>query len=465
MFQNMCDLDALRDGYMNYISSSIDGELFLENRVDDVWRIDHSILQTNTSSISRGFGVRFFADDKVSYGYSSDMSVDALHRICKNLSRAQGAVYGECDSHSHEKEKYYTSDVLSHEGNVDCAAFLSALDVYARSRSSRILNVSAVIATSAQDVCIIPAFGAMVSDRRPMVRLSVQVIMRDASGRTESGVYSGGGRYSLEKLLSEENMRLYVDEAIRHAEVMLLAQDAPAGSMPVVLGNGWTGILLHESVGHSLEGDANYKRASVFHDKMGEIIAAPGVHVVDDGTVCDARGSLNVDDEGVPSMNTPLIENGRLCGYMHDKRSAMLLKSAVTGNGRRESYKHMPLPRMRNTYMLGGDAHIDEMISSVAYGVYAKSFGGGQVDTASGQFVFAASEAYMIENGRITYPIKGAMLIGSGSEVLRDIKMIGSDFALDPGVGTCGKDGQQVPVGVGQPSVLLSKITVGGVMA
>lgn len=463
MFQKICDLDALRNGYMGYISPSVDGELFLESRVDDVWRIDHSILQTNTSSVSRGFGVRFFADDKVSYGYSSDMSADALHRVCKNLSRPHGAVYGEKQTSSDVQQEYYVAS--RHECDVDCVAFLSALDMYARSRSSRILNVSAVIATSLQDVCILPAFGEMVSDRRPMVRLSVQVIMRDKSGRTEAGVHSGGGRYALSRLLNEANMRLYVDEAIRHAEVMLVSQDAPAGSMPVVLGNGWTGILLHESVGHSLEGDANYKRASVFHDKMGETIAAAGVTIVDDGTMLDARGSLNVDDEGVPSMKTTLIENGKLCSYMHDKRSAMLLKSSVTGNGRRESYKHMPLPRMRNTYMLGGDASVEDMISSVSHGVYAKSFGGGQVDTASGQFVFAASEAYMIENGHVTYPIKGAMLIGSGGEVLRDIKMIGNDFSLDPGVGTCGKDGQQVPVGVGQSSVLLSKITVGGVSA
>jgi TldD protein len=339
--------------------------------------------------------------------------------------------------------------------------FLKSIDAYIRSKYPHIRHVTAALAGSWQVASIINDRAEKTCDIRPLTRLSVSVIA-EKNGVSESGLHSGGGRFGYDSLMTDEVKIIYADEAVRQVSVKLEAIKAPVGEMAVVLGNGWTGILLHEAVGHGLEGDAVRKKTSSFHNLLGEQIASSGITVVDDGTIENRRGSINIDDEGTRSQRNVLIENGKLVGFMYDRMNSRLMGKAATGNGRRESYLHVPLPRMTNTFMTAGNARLDEMIASVKNGVFAKSFSDGQVDVASGKFVFSASEAYLIENGRVTLPVKGAMLIGDGPSILKKISMVGSDFSLDPGVGTCGKDGQWVPVGVGQPSVLIDKITVGG---
>jgi TldD protein len=339
-------------------------------------------------------------------------------------------------------------------------ALLESVERYARARDTRIKQVIANLAGEYEVMLVARSDGVMAADVRPLVRLSVQVIAED-NGRREQGSAGGGGRFDY-SFFTQEVLRGYVENAVEQAIVNLDARPAPAGTMTVVLGPGWPGVLLHEAIGHGLEGDFNRKRSSAFTGRIGERVAAPGVTVVDDGTLHRRRGSLNIDDEGNPTQRTVLIEDGVLKTYMQDMLNARLMGVAVTGNGRRESFAHAPMPRMTNTYMLAGDKDPQDIIASVKRGLYAKNFGGGQVDIVSGKFVFSASEAFMIEDGRITYPVKGATLIGNGPDALTRVSMVGNDMSLDPGVGTCGKEGQSVPVGVGQPTLRIDGLTVGG---
>jgi TldD protein len=344
------------------------------------------------------------------------------------------------------------------------AALLSEIDSFARAADRRVTQVMASIAGEWQVVEILRADGSRIADLRPLVRLNVSVVM-EQNGRRESGSHGAGGRTSYAPLIDPAYWQSAVHEAIRQATVNLESIPAPAGEMPVVLGSGWPGILLHEAIGHGLEGDFNRKQTSAFAGLMGSRIAAKGVTVVDDGTLKDRRGSLTIDDEGTPTSRTTLIEDGILIGYIQDRQNARLMNMRATGNGRRQSYAHSPMPRMTNTIMLGGDATKEDMIKSVKRGLYAVNFGGGQVDITSGKFVFSAAEAYLIEDGKVTAPVKGATLIGNGPDALTKVEMIGNDPALDPGIGTCGKNGQGVPVGVGQPTMKMSGLTIGGTAA
>ncbi|HMY62406.1 MAG TPA: metalloprotease TldD, partial [Nitrosomonas sp.] len=337
---------------------------------------------------------------------------------------------------------------------------LEKLERYARTLDNRIVQVLASLSGEYEVIMVIRSDGKLVADVRPLVRVSLQVIAEE-NGRREQGVAGGGGRFDY-SYFTDEILSNYAQQAVHQAIINLSAKPAPAGTMTVVLGSGWPGILLHEAIGHGLEGDFNRKGSSAFSDRIGERVAADGVTVVDDGTLVNRRGSLTVDDEGNPAQNTVLIENGVLRGYLQDSLNARLMKQPLTGNGRRESFAHIPMPRMTNTYMLNGDRAPEEIIASVKQGLYAVNFGGGQVDITSGKFVFSAAEAYMIENGKITYPVKGATLIGNGPDVLTRVSMIGNDLSLDPGIGTCGKEGQSVPVGVGQPTMRIDGLTVGG---
>jgi TldD protein len=346
-------------------------------------------------------------------------------------------------------------------GFADKTALLMALDAYARAKDSRVVQVSASITGEWQAVQIMRADGVRVADLRPLVRLNVQVVV-EQDGRRESGGHGLGGRFGYSRVLSEQSWQAAVDEALRQALLNLEAVPAPAGEMEVVLGPGWPGILLHEAIGHGLEGDFNRKKTSAFSGLLGQRIAAPGVTVVDDGTIADRRGSISVDDEGTPSGRTVMIEDGILVGFIQDRQNARLMGVAPTGNGRRQSHAHAPMPRMTNTIMLGGEHPPEEILRSVKRGLYAVNFGGGQVDITSGKFVFSAAEAYMIENGRIGAPVKGATLIGNGPDALTKVSMVGNDSAMDPGIGTCGKNGQGVPVGVGQPTLKMLGLTVGG---
>lgn len=339
-------------------------------------------------------------------------------------------------------------------------ALLSAVDAYARESDSRVADVSASFAASFEEVFVLRLDGTFASDVRPLLRFNVSVVLEE-NGRRESG-YAGGGARDTYAIFPLDVLKAYVDDALQQARINLQAQAAPAGMMPVVLGAGWPGILLHEAVGHGLEGDFNRKGTSVFSGRIGEQVCSPRCTVVDDGTLAGRRGSLSVDDEGTPTAKNILIENGILRGYMQDRLNARLMGMAPTGNGRRESYAHMPMPRMTNTYLAAGEDAPEDMVKSVKKGIYAQQFGGGQVDISNGQFVFAATQAFLIENGQITRPLKGVTLIGNGPEVMRKVSMVGHDFALDPGIGVCGKQGQGVPVGVGQPSLKIDEITVGG---
>ena len=359
---------------------------------------------------------------------------------------------------------YSDANPLSGDGFGARTAILSAIDAYARGKDGRVKQVMASISGEWQAVQILRADGTRVADLRPLVRLSVSVMV-EQDGRRETGSHGLGGRHDYAQLLDEKTWRGAVDEALREALVNLDSRPAPAGEMEVVLGSGWPGILLHEAIGHGLEGDFNRKGSSAFAGLVGKRIASPGVTVVDDGTIPDRRGSISVDDEGTPSGRMVMIEDGILLGFIQDRMNARLMGVAPTGNGRRQSYAHAPMPRMTNTVMLGGKNTRDEMIGSVKRGLYAVNFGGGQVDITSGKFVFSASEAYMIEDGRITFPVKGATLIGNGPDALTKVTMIGDDMAMDPGIGTCGKNGQGVPVGVGQPTMKIAGLTVGGTAA
>jgi TldD protein len=440
-----------------------DGELFLEYKQSEALVFDNGRLKQATYDTAQGLGLRAVKDEAVGYAHASDLSEAALARAAEAVRAVKGGHTGTyADAPGRTNRKLYGDDnPLAAPGFDAKVKLLAEIDAYARAKDPRVRQVSASLAATWQVVEILRADGETYRDIRPLVRLHVAVVAGDGD-RQESGSYGLGGRESFERFITPEAWRGAVDEALRQALVNLQAVAAPAGEMDVVLGSGWPGVMLHEAVGHGLEGDFNRKQTSAFAGLMGQQVAAKGVTVVDDGTMQDRRGSLSIDDEGTPTDRTVLIEDGRLVGYMQDRQNARLMNMQPTGNGRRESHAHVPMPRMTNTYMLAGNKSRDEIIESVKNGLYAVSFGGGQVDITSGKYVFQCTEAYKIENGRISAPLKGAMLIGNGPTDLNRITMIGNDFALDPGIGTCGKNGQGVPVGVGQPSLRMDRITVGG---
>jgi TldD protein len=440
-----------------------DGELYLEYRNSESYVFDDGRLKQASQDISQGFGLRGVKGETSAYAHSADISEEAIARAAqtvKTVDHGQASVVTKLAPRFGANHALYTS-----ENPIDAVGFpaklklLEEIDAYLRAKDPRVKQVSATLAGSWQHVEIWRADGARAADIRPLVRLSIQVVV-EQHGRMESGSSGAGGRYLYGTLM--KGWKTQADEALRQALVNLESVPAPAGELPVVLGAGWCGVLLHEAVGHGLEGDFNRKGSSTFSGRIGEQVAAKGVTVVDDGTFENRRGSLTIDDEGTPTQRNVLIEDGILKGYIQDRMNARLMNVAATGNGRRESYAHLPMPRMTNTFMLGGNHTQEEMIRSVKRGVYAAHMGGGQVDITSGKFVFNVTEGYLIENGKLTTPLKGATLIGSGPEIMGRISMIGNDMALDPGVGTCGKAGQSVPVGVGQPSLLISAMTVGG---
>ena len=450
--------------FAQLMGPSIDAaDLYFQHSRNESWLLEEGIVKDGTHSIEQGVGVRAISGEKTGFAYSDEIVLPQL----LDASRAARAIAQDGNGAGRPlalhgaKALYPAIDPIESLPNPDKIALLREVDAYARSRDPRVKQVIVSLAASMDTILVAGSDGTLAADVRPLVRLNVQVIA-EQNGRREQGHSGGGGRYGYRELIENGRAMGFADEAVRGALVNLEAVDAPAGSMPVVLGPGWPGVLLHEAIGHGLEGDFNRKGSSAFAGRIGQRVAAPGVTVVDDGTLQGRRGSLSVDDEGTPTECTTLIEDGILKGYMQDKLNARLMGMAPTGNGRRESFAQLPMPRMTNTYMLAGQHDPQEIIRSVKKGLYAVNFGGGQVDITNGKFVFSASEAYLIEDGKVTRPVKGATLIGSGPDVLTRVSMIGNDLALDEGVGVCGKDGQSVPVGVGQPTLRVDSMTVGG---
>ncbi|MEM7427756.1 MAG: metalloprotease TldD [Pseudomonadota bacterium] len=443
-----------------------DGELFLEYRISEALVYDDGKLKTATSNTSQGFGLRAVCGEAAGYAHSSELSPEALNRAADAVSAVRAGHSGELYQRPPGTNKilYSADSPISDLSFAEKVKLLQDIDAYARDLDEVVRQVTVTLAGEWQVVEILRPDGQMITDRRPLVRLTISIVAADRD-RMETGSFSRGGRTGYASHISQEQWRGGVEEALRHAKVNLRSEPAPAGEMDVVLGPGWPGILLHEAVGHGLEGDFNRKKTSAFAGLVGERIASPGVTVVDDGTISERRGSLTVDDEGTPTSNTTLIEDGILKGFMQDRTNARLMGVAPTGNGRRQSFAHQPMPRMTNTYMLGGEREPEEIISSVKNGMYATSFGGGSVDITSGKFVFTCTEAYRIEDGRLGAPLKGATLIGNGPDALTRVSLIGNDMALDTGMGTCGKNGQGVPVGVGQPTLRIDRMTVGGTAA
>ncbi|MFZ3034861.1 MAG: metalloprotease TldD [Parvibaculum sp.] len=445
------------------LTGTDDGELFLEYRQSEALAFDDGRLKMATFDTTQGFGLRSVAGESTGYAHSSDMSEEAIKRASDAVQAVKQGHVGIQSSGPQRTNVHLYSDEnpLAAQSFEEKVKLLSDIDAYARGLDGRVRQVSASLAGEWQAVEIMRADGEVIRDVRPLVRLNVSIVAGQGD-RQETGSQGTGGRTGYEAYIDPTKWRGQVDEALRQALVNLDSVPAPAGEMDVVLGPGWPGILLHEAIGHGLEGDFNRKKTSAFAGLMGQRVAAPGVTVVDDGTIANRRGSLTVDDEGTPSSRTVLIEDGILKGYMQDRLNSRLMGMAPTGNGRRESYAHQPMPRMTNTYMLAGDRDPQEIIASVKKGLYAVSFGGGQVDITSGKFVFTCTEAYMIENGVIGAPVKGATIIGNGPDVLTRVSMIGNDLKLDPGIGVCGKAGQGVPVGVGQPTLRINGMTIGG---
>ncbi len=440
-----------------------DGELYLEYRQSEMLVFDNSRLKQATYDTTHGFGLRAVKDEAVGYAHSSDVSEAAIARAADAVRAVKGGYSGAAALPPPRSNVRLYTDAnplqgLPFEKKV---RLLEAVDAYARQKDAQVRQVTVSLAASWQVVEILRPDGEAYRDVRPLVRLNVSIVVGDGA-RQEAGSHGYGGRDLYDNFIAEEAWRGAVDDAVRQALVNLAAVPAPAGEMDVVLGPGWPGVMLHEAVGHGLEGDFNRKKTSAFAGLMGERVAARGVTVVDDGTLAGLRGSLSIDDEGTPTHRTVLIEDGVLVGYMQDRQNARLMNMSPTGNGRRESYGHVPMPRMTNTFMPAGDRDPREIIASVKQGLYAVNFGGGQVDITSGKYVFQCTEAYKIEDGKLTAPVKGAMLIGNGPTDLHRITMIGNDPALDLGIGTCGKNGQGVPVGVGQPTLRMDRITVGG---
>ncbi|MBR7158830.1 MAG: metalloprotease TldD [Alphaproteobacteria bacterium] len=441
------------------------GELFLEHTQSESVSLENSRIRTATFDMTQGFGLRSVAGEAIGYAYANALTLPALSQAVDKIKAVKNLnASGEEDlsPEINAPMLYKNENPLLSKEFIDKTSLMEKIDVYARKKDPRVRQVMASLSSSWQAVEIILPDGTETADIRPLVRLSVSVMMEDKAGRMESGSFGFGGRINYTSLFAESAWQGAVNEAIRQADINLNSIPAPMGEMPVVLGPAWCGVLLHEAVGHGLEGDFNRKGSSAFSGLIGQKVAASGVTVVDDGTIPDRRGSITIDDEGTPSQRTVLIENGILKGYMQDKMNARLMNTQSTGNGRRESFMHVPYPRMTNTFMTEGKNSLEEMIASTKKGLYAVNFEGGQVDITSGKFVFSASEAYLIEDGKITAPVKGATLIGDGKTVMNKVEMVGSDFELDKGVGTCGKAGQSVPVGVGQPSLKISALTVGG---
>src|SRR5271154_824941 len=443
-----------------------DGELFLEYSQSESVALDDGRIRSAAFDTTQGFGLRAIADDAAGYAHASEISEAAIRRAGAAVRAVASGHHGTMAEPPVGTNRMLYTD-LNPLAAVDLSAktrLLAEIDAYARGKDPRVRQVMASMSGVWQAVQIIRADGARVADIRPLVRINVSIMVAEGD-RMETGSYGGGGRFAYERYLDPANWKAQVDEALRQALVNLGSVPAPAGEMTVVLGPGWPGVMLHEAVGHGLEGDFNRKKTSTFSGMVGQQVAAKGVTVVDDGTLPDRRGSLTIDDEGTPTSRTTLIDDGILVGFIQDRQNARLMNMRATGNGRRQSYAHSPMPRMTNTIMLAGEATREEMIKSVKRGLYAVNFGGGQVDITSGKFVFSASEAYMVEDGKIGAPVKGATLIGNGPDALTKVEMIGNDLELDPGIGTCGKNGQGVPVGVGQPTMKMSGLTVGGTAA
>ena len=445
------------------LAGADDGELFVERSESEAFMFDDGRLKSASYDASEGFGLRVVAGETAGYAHAAEVSESAIRRAADSAALAKRGYSGVSAEgpRATNARLYGDDDPLASPAFSDKVALLQEIDAFARARDPRVAQVSVSLAGERRVVEILRADGGLLRDVRPLARLNVSVIV-ERDGRRESGSSGAGGRAGFEAWITPDRWQEQVDEALRQALVNLDAVACPAGEMDVVLGPGWNGVLLHEAVGHGLEGDFNRKGTSAFSGRIGERVAAPGVTVFDDGSLAGRRGSLTIDDEGTPTERTILIEDGILVGYMHDRMSARLMGLKATGNGRRQSFAHMPMPRMTNTGMLQGTTPREEMIASMKRGLYCANFGGGQVDITNGKFVFQCTEAYLVEDGKITAPVKGATLIGDGPSALTRVAMIGDDFAFDPGIGVCGKAGQGVPVGVGQPSLKITGLTVGG---
>ena len=462
-FAGDIDLDTATTTLGDAVQGADDGELFFERRRGESLVFDDGRLRNASYDAAEGFGLRVVAGEAVGYAHSDELTGAALNRAADAAAAVKaGRDVAYADAPARTNRKLY-GDVspLDEPAFGVKIALLKEIDAYLREKDPRVVQATASLSGEIQEIEILRADGHRVADTRPLARINVSVIVEE-SGRRESGSAGGGGRHGYELLLDPTRWKHLADEAHRKALVNLSAEDGPGGAMQVALGPAWCGVMLHEAVGHGLEGDFNRKKTSAFAGLMGEMVAVKGVTVVDDGTLPDRRGSISVDDEGEASNCTTLIEDGRLVGYMQDRQNARLMGVAPTGNGRRQSYAHAPMPRMTNTYMLGGAHEPEEIVAAVEDGIYAVDFGGGQVDITNGKFVFSCTEAYRVKNGKVLHPIKGATLIGDGASALRKIRMIGNDMALDNGIGMCGKQGQWLPVGVGQPTVLMDDIVVGG---
>jgi TldD protein len=459
------DLDRV---FARLMAPSVDAaDLYFQHSRSESWVLEDGIVKDGSHSIEQGVGVRAVSGEKTGFAYSDDIVMPALLEAAgsaRAIAQAGTNGTGRPLALTSARALYPAIDPIDTLSSEAKVAVLREIDAFARALDSRVQQVIVSISAALDTVLIASSDGTLAADVRPLVRLNVQVIA-EQNGRRESGSSGGGGRYGFIELLENGRAQDLAREAVRQALVNLEAVDAPAGNMTVVLGPGWPGVLLHEAIGHGFEGDFNRKETSAFSNSMGQRVAAPGVTIVDDGTLAGRRGSLSVDDEGTPTNCTVLVEDGIMRGLIQDKLNARLMGARPTGNGRRESFAHLPMPRMTNTYMLPGQSDPEEILRSVKRGLYAVNFGGGQVDITNGKFVFSASEAYLIEDGKITRPVKGATLIGSGPDVLKRVSMIGNDLKLDEGVGVCGKEGQSVPVGVGQPTLKIDSMTVGGTAA
>lgn len=462
---NGLDIEMLPSILSVAVGNGIDtADLYFQHAVLESWSLEDGIVKQGTFSVDQGVGIRSLAMEKTGFAYSNTLTKEALIQAAtaaKSIVSSGKTGRVQAFSHIPANSLYQARNPLEVVAREDKVALLKQIDQAVRALDPRVQQVTVSLTGLWEHILVASSDGDLAADIRPLVRFNVGVIV-EQSGRRESGSHGGGGRYDYSYFLTEDRAMSYAREAVRQALVNLEAVPAPAGTLPVVLGSGWSGVLLHEAVGHGLEGDFNRKGSSAYSGRIGEKVASSLCTIVDDGTLANRRGSLAVDDEGTPTECTTLIENGILKGYMQDKLNARLMNQKPTGNGRRESYAYLPMPRMTNTYMLAGESDPEEIIRSVKKGIYCASLGGGQVDITSGKFVFSSSEAYLIEDGKLTAPIKGAMLIGNGPDVMNQVSMVGNDLSLDSGVGMCGKDGQSVPVGVGQPTLKIDAITVGG---
>ncbi len=440
-------------------------DLYFQSSRLESWVLENQQVKSGSHSIDRGVGIRINQGEKTGFAYTDALNKNSISEAVKtarSIARSQASHKG-INLRTHQEPQLYTpQDVLTGVDNQAIIDLLNQMDVKARKQDNRVKKVVCSLVSSQEEIMVAATDGVLAADIRPMVKLSIQVICVDDKGRMEMGYAGGGGRILLHDVFQAGFADQYVEQAIHGALINLQAKEAPAGEMPVVLGAGWPGVLLHEAVGHGLEGDFNRKGSSDFSGKVGQQVTSTACTIIDSGILPNRRGSLNIDDEGTQSQENVLVENGILRGYMQDKLNARLMGVPTTGNGRRESFAHLPMPRMTNTYMLGGDYDPQEIIASVDKGLYAVNFSGGQVDITNGKFVFSASEAYMIENGKVTHPVKGATLIGDGPTAMQRVSMVGNDLAFDQGLGVCGKDGQSIPVGIGQPSLKIDKLTVGG---